>query len=74
LFDDPNMTALADALLKIPAGFRSEERLALFEKVLPGVGKRGAMAVLDHDFNIDRARVRLASEIRELGVRWCHPS
>jgi N-methylhydantoinase B len=74
LFDDLSMTALADALLKIPAGFRSEERLALFEKVLPGVGKRGAMAVLDHDFNIDRARIRLASEIRELGVRWRHPS
>jgi hypothetical protein len=66
--------ALAGALLKIPAGFRSEERLALFEKVLPGVAKRGAMAVLDHDFNIDHARARLASEIHELGVPWCRPS
>lgn len=66
VFDDERMTALSAALLKLPAAARHALRADVFERVVPGIGKRGAARLLDDDFDPDLARATLATVVREL--------
>ncbi|WP_306392261.1 hydantoinase B/oxoprolinase family protein [Telluria beijingensis] len=66
VFDDELMTALAGALLAVPAASRSAARLEAFERVMPGIGQHGAVRLMAADVDPGQARARLKAVIADL--------
>jgi N-methylhydantoinase B len=66
VFDDAAMLRLNAALMRIGAHARSERRRALFEAVIPGLPRAGAVPLDELVGDIPAARARLAREIEAL--------
>jgi N-methylhydantoinase B len=70
VFDDESMTALAQALLRVPSGVRNSTRVRTYETIVPGLTKLGAHLMLKPDFDAAKARARLRIATAELCQKW----
>jgi N-methylhydantoinase B len=70
VFDDIVMNRLTTILLAAPRSLVSALKQQFFEAVVPGVGKAGAIKLLDPDFDFAAARERTQSEMAALARRW----
>ena len=68
VFDDPAMTALAEALLAVPAAVRAFARTRAMEAAVPGLATRGIPAIEAVD--PAAARAALAEAIAEIRRTW----
>lgn len=70
LFDDQSMNTLVATILRAPESVRTGLRADLFARVVPNLPTRGALAVLEADFDLPAARQRLIRELDQLCSRY----
>lgn len=66
VFDDETMTRMNAMLMRLSANVRAQRRLGIFQKVVPGLAKIGALSVVDAIGDVSQAKLRLGDALDEL--------